>query len=107
MGLLGKLFNNDIDNGVENFKNTTGAVLIDVREEDEYKTGHIPGSISIPGSGIEKIKELVPDMNTPIFIYCLSGRRATKASKALEAFGYTNVDNIGGINNYTGTKVFD
>ena len=105
MGLLGKLFGDDINKGVEKCKSTDGAVLVDVREEDEYRSGHIPGSINIPLSRIEKAKEHIPDVNAPLFIYCLSGRRAQKATKTLESFGFNNVKNIGGINQYTGMKV--
>ncbi len=105
MGLLGKLFCDEINKGVEKCKGTDGAVLIDVREEDEYKSGHIPGSINIPGSNIEKAKSMVPNKDTPIFVYCLSGMRAQKAANALESFGYSKVINIGGINKYTGKKI--
>ncbi len=104
MGLLGKLFGDDINEGVERCKSTDGAVLVDVREEDEYRAGHIPGSINIPGSNIEKVTGVIQNMDTPIFTYCLSGRRSLKASKALESLGYSNVNNIGGINNYSGPK---
>ena len=92
----------DINEGAKLYKETAGAVLLDVRKPDEYSEGHIPGSINIPVQEIEKAKEAVTDLNTPVFVYCLSGVRGRKAAAALIEMGYTNVTCIGGMKAYTG-----
>lgn len=74
-----------------------GSVLLDVRSEKEYKEGHIKGAILLPHAEIEKkITKLVPDKNTPIFIYCRSGRRAGTALEKLKKLSYKNLRNLGG-----------
>ena len=92
----------DINEGAKLYKETAGAVLLDVRKPDEYSEGHIPGSINIPVQEIEKAKTVVADLNTPLFVYCLSGVRGGKATKALIEMGYTNVTCIGGMKAYIG-----
>ena len=95
----------NIDHGVEVFRSTPGAVLLDVRNENEYADGHIPGSINLPLMQLPKIDEIVADLDTPLFVHCLSGGRSGRAVKALEGMGYTKAVNIGGISAYTGEKV--
>ena len=104
MGLLDIFDKGDINSGVKKFQRTKGAILVDVRNQEEYQQGHIPGSINIPESNIEKIETVTTDLNTPIFVYCLSGAKSWNATKKLEEMGYKKVTNIGGINNYTGEK---
>ena len=94
----------NIDEGVELFRATPGAVLLDVRNENEYADGHIPGSINLPLMQIPKISEIVEDLDTPLFVHCLSGGRSGKAVAFLKEQGYTNAVNIGGIKAYTGEK---
>ena len=75
------------------------AVLIDVREQDEYRYGHIAGSKNIPVGSISMSASKLPgDKETAIIVYCLSGMRSMSACKALGNLGYTNVHNLGGIN---------
>lgn len=76
--------------------------LIDVRTPEEYRQGHIPGSISLPLDRIEEMQTLMPDKSTPLFVYCLSGARSNAACRALVSLGYTQITNIGGINAYRG-----
>jgi rhodanese-related sulfurtransferase len=92
----------DINQGVNMYKDTENAVLIDVREKDEYAEGHIPGSINIPLSQINLIKNRVPNLDTPLFIYCLSGGRSANATSIITGMGYNAVNNIGGISSYGG-----
>lgn len=94
----------NINNGIEKFGQTPGAVLLDVRQEDEYVSGHIPGSINIPSDRIEQTITRVPDKNTPLFVYCLSGGRSARAANQLRQAGYTKVLNIGGIAEYRGER---
>lgn len=78
-----------------------GIVLLDVRTQEEYDEKHIPNSLLIPVDVIEKeAPEKLTDKNAIIFVYCRSGRRSVTASEALVKMGYTNVYNLGGINDW-------
>ena len=81
----------------------TGFVLLDVRTQEEYASGHIPGAICIPNEtiGSEEIPEL-PDKDQLILVYCRSGNRSKQASQKLAEQDYTNVVEFGGINGWTG-----
>ncbi len=75
-----------------------GIVLIDVRTEEEYQEKHIPGSVLLPLSELEKeIEEVVQDKETVVFIYCRSGNRSAQGAKILSEMGYTEVYDLGGI----------
>ena len=75
-----------------------GYRILDVREQEEYDAGHIPGAILIPYTQInEKANEMLPDKNQLILVYCRSGRRSKIASEALVELGYTNIKEFGGI----------
>ena len=75
-------------------------VWIDVRSKLEHKVDHIEGDIRISYSEIvDEMLQLHPNRETEIALYCRSGGRAGKAMKALNAAGYQNVRNVGGIKN--------
>lgn len=75
-----------------------GYVILDVREQDEYDAGHIPGAILIPYTQIEeKANEMLPDKEQLILVYCRNGRRSKIAAEALVKLGYTNIKEFGGI----------
>lgn len=93
----------NINNGVAEFKDTDGAVLIDVRTKAEYRDGHVPGSKNIQLEKINSATSIIKDKTTPVFVYCLSGSRSNMAVKSLKNMGYTDVRNIGGISSYSGT----
>lgn len=79
-----------------------GAVLIDVRNPDDYAIGHIKGSISIPIFSIESnVNDAMRGISydTPIIVYCQAGTNSRKAVSLLEAAGFTEVYNLGGIDN--------
>lgn len=97
MGLFDFLKQTDINEGLLRCKDTDGAVLLDVRTPEEYRGGHIPGSINLPVEQIMSAPEILKDKNAPIFSYCLRGPRSERAVTALRQMGYTNVTNIGGI----------
>lgn len=92
----------NIDEGVREYHDTKGAVLLDVRTPQEYAQGHVPGSINIPLQEINRVVAEVPDPATPLFVYCQSGARSGQAVTALQRAGYTAVKNIGGMGSYTG-----
>lgn len=71
-------------------------VLIDVRSADEFASGALPGAQLIPHDQIgARIAAAVPDKNTPVVLYCRSGRRSSQAQDELRALGYTQVMNAG------------
>lgn len=102
MGLFDLLRGADINSRLQEMRDVEGAVLLDVRNADEFRRGHIPGAINMPVDSIESIVKKVKKKDTPIYSYCLSGARSGRAVSALKALGYTNVINIGGINRYKG-----
>lgn len=73
-------------------------VILDVRTEEEYQEGHVPGAIVIPNETIssEPLEEL-SDMDQEILVYCRSGNRSAQAVKKLAEAGYTQVYDFGGI----------
>jgi molybdopterin/thiamine biosynthesis adenylyltransferase/rhodanese-related sulfurtransferase len=77
-----------------------GAVIVDVREGDEWRQGHIPQAIAIPRGFLElRIEEKVPDRKTPVIMQCASGTRSLYASRVMKELGYENVYNLtGGFN---------
>lgn len=77
-----------------------GTVVIDVRESDEWRQGHLPNAIGIPRGFLElRIEEKIPDRKTPIIMQCASGTRSLLAARTLREMGYENVYNlIGGFN---------
>ncbi|MBQ5325122.1 MAG: rhodanese-like domain-containing protein [Oscillospiraceae bacterium] len=78
----------------------SGNVLVlDVREQDEYSTGHIGGAVLLPVGTInaDTASKVIPSKDTTVLVYCRSSNRSKKASAALAKLGYTNIYEIGGI----------
>jgi phage shock protein E len=89
------------EEGKKMLEEDTSIVLVDVREPDEYAAAHIPGSILLPlGTIAEKVSDVIPDKNTPIILYCRSGRRSAMGAEELVQMGYTTVYDMGGILNW-------
>ena len=83
-----------------------GHVVVDVRRQDEYDAGHIPGAILIPNESINKDQlEELPDLNQIILVYCRSGNRSKQAAQKLFDMGYRNIYEFGGITDWTGEIV--
>ena len=75
-----------------------GYIILDVRTQEEYDQGHIPGAILIPDTEIKaKAEEVLTDKDQLILVYCRSGRRSKLAAEALVELGYTNIKEFGGI----------
>jgi phage shock protein E len=71
---------------------------IDVRTAEEYQQGHVDVAVNILHTEIAtKINNVTSDKDATIYLYCRSGRRASIAEKALEDLGYTQVKNLGGL----------
>ena len=73
-------------------------IILDVREQDEFESGHIQDATLIPLSQIPDLAPIeIPDKEMPILVYCRSGRRSLEAAKNLVELGYTRVYEFGGI----------
>ena len=73
-------------------------IILDVRTQEEYDQGHIPGAILIPDNRIDADAEkILTDQNQLILVYCRSGRRSKLAAERLVQLGYTNIKEFGGI----------
>ena len=102
MGIFDFFKHPDINQGVQEYKNAAGAVLLDVRTPQEYREGHIPGSQNVPLQQLDKVEEVTENKDTVLYVYCRSGARSRQAVSLLQPMGYTNVRNIGGIAAYSG-----
>jgi phage shock protein E len=81
------------------FAFATESVWVDVRSSSEFDSGHLEAATNIPhGEIADKISALVDDKDAEVLLYCRSGNRAGIAQRTLEAEGYTNVKNIGSLN---------
>src|SRR5277367_1158818 len=87
----------DMDSYLKVAKNPNGDLLLDVRDENELISGHLPGTVNVSRGRLEfRIWKLVGypdrvDMNRKIYVQCASGGRATLAAKQLKDIGFTNV----------------
>ena len=90
---------NRMQDAAEECRNTQGTVLLDVREADEFRAGHLPGAVNVPLSRISTID--VPK-DKPLYVYCLRGSRSRRAVQALTRMGYS-AKSIGGIVFYKGS----
>jgi rhodanese-related sulfurtransferase len=91
------LQNGDIT--IEELKNkvSQGAILIDVRSNQEYREGHLQGSANIPDFEIpNRIQREIPKKNQLIVVYCQYGGRSKNTKMMMEKMGYTNVYNLYG-----------
>jgi sulfur-carrier protein adenylyltransferase/sulfurtransferase len=75
-----------------------GAVVVDVREAEEWATGHLPGAVHVPRSSLEsRIEGAAPDRSVPVVLYCASGNRSAWATRSLtEDLGYEHVESMTG-----------
>ncbi|MCW8933200.1 MAG: rhodanese-like domain-containing protein [Gammaproteobacteria bacterium] len=87
--------------------NDSEVVVLDVRENNEYKTGHIRDSIHIPMSSLSKrLTELEKHKNKQILAYCRSGSRSNSACRTLNKQGFEHVSNLaGGIMSWTNANL--
>lgn len=77
-------------------------LILDVREADEYQSGHIPGAVLFPVGSIDasSAEQIIPSKDTLLLVYCRSGNRSKTAASALAELGYTQVYEFGGINDW-------
>lgn len=81
---------------------TQEVIILDVREQDEYDSGHIPGAVLLTVGTIDEntAAEVIPETDSTILVYCRSGNRSKTASETLAGLGYTNIYEFGGINTW-------
>ena len=102
MGFFDFLKQANINQGIEEYKRTAGAVLLDVRTSQEYQEGHIPESKNVSLQQLNNVVSVVKNTEIPLFVYCYSGARSRQAIGLLQRMGYSKVNNIGGIVAYSG-----
>ena len=78
------------------------AVILDVREAEEFAAGHIKGAVLLSVGSIteESAAEVIGEKDTMVLVYCRSGNRSKTAAGKLVALGYSNVYEFGGINTW-------
>jgi molybdopterin/thiamine biosynthesis adenylyltransferase/rhodanese-related sulfurtransferase len=88
----------EVDPGVVREQVSNGAVVVDVREAEEWSTGHIPGARHVPKSYLEsRIENAAPDRAQHVILYCQSGNRSAWAARTLiDDLGYENVESMTG-----------
>ena len=81
---------------------TQDVIILDVREQDEYESGHIPGAVLLPVGTIDEntAAQAIPEKDATVLVYCRSGNRSKTASSVLAELGYTNIYEFGGINTW-------
>lgn len=87
---------NEAPAAVAQQKIAAGALVVDVRTPEEFKTGHLPGAVNIPVADVEARIAEFGDKTKPVVVYCRSGNRSGRAKLMLEKAGYTDVVNGGG-----------
>ncbi len=81
----------------EQARETRSRTLLDVREQDEWDQGYIPGALHLSKGFIEtRIEDLVPDRSTPLTLYCAAGVRSLLAARSLREMGYEDVASLSG-----------
>ena len=81
---------------------TQEVIVLDVREQNEYDSGHIPGAVLLPVGTIDEdtAAEVISQKDSTVLVYCRSGNRSKTASSTLVELGYTNIYEFGGINTW-------
>lgn len=74
-------------------------VLLDVREEPEYLSGHAVDAELLPVDEIteETASAMIPDLKTPVLVYCRTGQRSAEAARILHRLGYEQIYDLGGL----------
>ena len=93
----------NINDYMEEYRSTPGALLVDLRDPQDYIRAHIPGAINIEPARIREEIRKIATFRTPIYVYCYAGIRSAQAESLLKAKGY-QVFNIGSFEEYTGEK---
>ena len=95
MGFFDFFKQSNINQGIEEYKMTVGAVLLDVRTLQEYQEGHIPESKNVPLQQLDNIVSVAKNKDIPLFVYCYSGSRSRQATGMLQRMGYSSLRKTG------------
>ena len=96
----------DQETAMQMMEQDDGHVIVDVRQPDEYESGHIPGAICIPNESIDGQRpEELPNPGQILLLYCRSGNCSKQAAEKLAGLGCTQVYEFGGISDWTGEIV--
>lgn len=88
-------------NSVEQ-KIKAGAIVVDVRTEDEYMDEHFPKALNIPVGELSARAGEIGPKDKPVVLYCASGARSAMAARILKSMGFTDVTNAGGLSDMPG-----
>lgn len=82
---------------------TQEVIILDVREQDEFDAGHIPGAIllSVGTISADTAAVVIPEPDSVVLVYCRSGNRSKTAAATLAELGYSNIYEFGGINSWS------
>lgn len=80
-----------VNDGINLVRTTKDAVLLDVRPREEYKRGHVAGSINIPMDKLEQVKNRVRSLDTAIYVVGTAEHKPGAAARKIKKMGYTNV----------------
>ena len=78
MRLFGSFNRPDIHQGLQEFRTTLGALLLDVRTPEEFREGRIPGSRNLPLQNLDKSHTIIENEHVPVYLYCHSGARSAR-----------------------------
>ena len=94
-----KTYHQITQEAAKDMMDTQEVIVLDVREQDEFDAGHIPGAVLLPVGTITKdtAAAVIPELDSVVLVYCRSGNRSKTASEALANLGYTNIYEFGGI----------
>ena len=95
-------YNQITQEAAKEMMDTQEVIILDVREQDEYDSGHIPGAVLLPVGSIDETTaaEVIPEKDSTVLVYCRSGNRSKTASSTLAELGYTSIYEFGGINTW-------
>lgn len=92
-----------MNEAIQMMEKESGYIILDVRTPEEFAEGHIPNAINIPNESIGSAElSQLPNKDQLIFVYCRSGRRSKEAAQKLANLDYTNIVEMGGINDWNG-----
>ena len=94
----------EIHQGLEEYRATPGALLLDVRTAEEFRAGRIPGNRNLPLQILDHGPLLIGHEQVPLYLYCHSGARSAQAAAILRSMGYANITDLGGILAYRGER---
>lgn len=89
----------DAEQALAMIRSHPDGTVVDVRDEEEYITGHLADAMLLPVDEIsaETAAEALPDQSSPVLVYCKTGKRSRAAAEKLAALGYSELYDLGGL----------